>query len=481
MCRFARGAGGGSQRRPNMSYKRNDQLNNYDVFPKVLAAGRETTVHIRALGNRTVFGEDKEYTVAVCELDGGNPHHFPKTGSFTHVKAVCDAEGTLSFTYAFPTEQMYFLRVLEGDHFHCELNVYAVGDDLVGRYPFLGDLHMHTCRSDGSQIPAVVCAEYRRFGYDFTVISDHHRYYPSLEAIEAYRGVPTEMTIVPGEEVHLPPVHDKSGDVHIVNFGGEYSVNGLVEATQIWEKGKDLKYRALRTENVPDVMTQDEYSDELEAYAATLDIPDDIDRIPAAICSWAFAQIKKAGGLAIFAHPNWIENVYHVPEKLTDWLFEKREFDAFEVLGGERYYEQNGFQTARYNDERAKGHRVPIVGSTDSHSCYDTNKGYDVCSTIIFSPENERKALIESVRGFYSVAVDTISKEFRVVGEARFVRYVTFLLQYYFPLHDDLCFEEGRLMKQYATGTAAEKAEALEALGHICGRMKKLREKYFAF
>jgi hypothetical protein len=258
-------------------------------------------------------------------------------------------------------------------------------------------------------------------------------------------------------------------------------VNGLVEATQIREKGKDLKYRAIRTDDVPDVMTQDEYDDALEAYAATLDVPDDIDRIPAAICSWAFAQIKKAGGLAIFAHPNWIENVYHVPEKLTDWLMEKQEFDAFEVLGGENYYEQNGFQTARYNDERAKGRRIPVVGSTDSHTCYDTNRNWNICSTVIFSPENERKALIDSVRGFYSVAVDTISPEFRLVGEGRLIRYTAFLLQYYFPLHDELCFEEGRLMKQYATGTKADKDEALEALGRINGRVKKLREKYFAF
>ena len=464
-----------------MAYKRNDQLNNFDVFPKVFAAGREAAVHIRTLGGRVAFHDDTKYTVKVCALDGGNPYHFPKTASFVDVEASCDADGMLTFTHTFPSEQMYFLRVSDGERQLCELNVYAVGADLVGRYPFLGDLHMHTYRSDGSQHPAVVCAEYRRYGYDFTVISDHHRYYPSLEAIGFYRGVPTEMTIVPGEEVHLPPVHGKTGDVHIVNFGGEYSVNGLVEATQIWEKGKDLKYRAYRENDVPDVMTQDEYSDELEAYAAKLDIPDDIDPIPAAICSWAFGQIKKAGGLAIFAHPNWIENVYHVPEKLTDWLFEKREFDAFEVLGGERYYEQNGFQTARYYEECAKGHKVPIVGSTDSHSCYDTNKGYNVASTIIFSPRNERKALIESVRGFYSVAVDTISEEFRLVGDSRLVRYGTFLLQYFFPLHDELCFEEGRLMKQYATGTAAEKAEALEALGHICGRVGRLREKYFAF
>ena len=161
-------------------------------------------------------------------------------------------------------------------------------------------------------------------------------------------------------------------------------------------------------------------------------------------------------------------------------MMEKHPFDAFEVLGGERYYEHNGFQTARYYDERAKGHIFPIVGSTDSHSSYESNAGAFICETIVFSPENERKALISSIKDFYSVAVDTISKEFRLVGETRFIRYGCFLLKNFFPLHDELCFEEGRLMKQYVTGTASEREEAAEILKAINGRMKRFNKKYFA-
>ena len=89
--------------------------------------------------------------------------------------------------------------------------------------------------------------------------------------------------------------------------------------------------------------------------------------------------------------------------------------------------------------------------------------------------------MIQSIKDFYSVAVDTISKEFRLVGEKRFVRYGCFLLNEYFPLHDELCFEEGRLMRQYATGTAEEKEEAKEMLIKIGDRVQKHREKYFDF
>ena len=214
---------------------------------------------------------------------------------------------------------------------------------------------------------------------------------------------------------------------------------------------------------------------------AETETPEGVDAMPFALCCWIFDRIRDANGLGIFAHPNWISNVLQIPEKLTDYMMEKQPFDAFEVLGGENYYEQNGFQTARYYEERAKGRRFPIVGSTDSHSSYESNANAFICATIVFSPENERKALIASIKDFYSVAVDTISKEFRLVGEARFIRYGDFLLKNYFPLHDELCYEEGRLMKQYVTGTEEERAEALAGLNAITGRMKKQREKYFDF
>lgn len=168
-------------------------------------------------------------------------------------------------------------------------------------------------------------------------------------------------------------------------------------------------------------------------------------------------------------------------DALNDWLVENKIFDAFEVLGGERYFEQNGYQTVRYYEDRARGFKYPVVGSTDSHSCTPENKGAYICSTIVFSPENERKALIDSIRNFRSVAVDTISKEFRLVGEMRYVRYGCFLLKNYFPIHDDACFEEGRLMKQAIYGTEDEKQAAVNTLSVMNGRMKKMLEKYFAF
>jgi len=464
-----------------MAFKLNDDLLNYDVFPKVFACGKRTEIHIRPLGLRPQFVPGETYKLIICALDQGNPSQYPIAADWRYFDVVCNDEGGFTFAHTFDTEQAYFLRFedMEGKRIN-QFPVYAVEGDLIGRYPFIGDLHMHTIRSDGSQLPAVVAANYRNRGYDFTVISDHRRYYPSLEAMDAYKDADIEMVIVPGEEVHMPPLDDMQNAVHIVNFGGEYSINALTYGDAVDEKGIDPKYRSLYGE-CPEYMDRETFEAMMRQKVAEADLPEGIDPYAAVCCKWIFDEIRKANGLGIFAHPNWIANVFHVPEVFTEYIMETQPFDAFEVLGGENYYEQNGFQTIKYYEDRAKGRRYPIVGSTDSHSSHESNRNSMICSTIIFARECERRELIDSVKKFHSVAVDTISEEFRLVGESRYVRYGCFLLKYFFPLHDALCAEEGRLMKQYVTGTAEEKAEAKALLTAINGRMKRQREKYFAF
>lgn len=464
-----------------MPFMSPENLLYYDVFPKVIACGKETEIHIRPLGGRPQFTPGATYKLIICAMDGGTPWQYPLASDWRYSDIVCNEEGGFTFSHTFDSEQGYFLRLedMEGKRIN-QFPVYAVEGELIGRYPFIGDLHMHTIRSDGSQLPAVVAANYRKRGYDFTVISDHRRYWPSLEAIDAYKDVDTEMVIVPGEEVHLPDVDGKQNGVHIVNFGGEYSINALTHGEAHDEKGADPKYRSLYGK-CPDYMDKETFDDMMRSLMAEADLPEGIDPYPAVCCKWIFDEIKKANGLGIFAHPNWIANVYHVAEKFTEYMMETQPFDAFEVLGGENYYEQNGFQTIKYYEDRAKGRRYPIVGSTDSHSSHEQNRNSKICSTIIFAPECERTQLIDSVKKFWSVAVDTINEDFRLVGESRLVRYGAFLLQYFFPIHDDLCAEEGRLMKQYVTGTDAEKAEAKALLTAIHGRMQRQREKYFAF
>lgn len=460
-------------------YEMTENQLRYDVYPLVVTEKKETLIHIRPLGSEKEFNIGTSYDVTIAAMDLADPKNFPASGDYKHLTVVFKESG-FEITHTFQSEQEYCIAIGVGEKIINSFSVYCVSADLAERYPFIGDLHVHTNLSDGSEIPEVVCANYRKYGYDFMTISDHNRYYPSLRALNFYKDVPIELNIVPGEEVHMPAVYGKTNDVHIVNFGGEYSINSLVEDIAVSEVGKDISVRATRKNDVPDVMTMKEYSDKMIALADKTHVPDGVDAMPVAVCNWAFDEIRKANGLGIFAHPNWRRGLsYHVPEKLTDFMMEQRNFDAFEVLGGESYYEQNGFQTVRYYEQVAKGNRFPIVGSTDTHSSSPHNKNGFICSTMVFAEKNEKNSIIKAIKDYYSIAVDTISPQFRLVGESRFIRYGCFLLKNYFPLHDELCFEEGRLMKQYAVGTAEEKQEALDVLHIINGRVKKHRHKYF--
>jgi len=458
-----------------------DLLQNFDYWPKVFAAGVETEIRIRPLGGRPCFLPGQSYKLTVCALEQGKPQWFPVSADFREQTVTADEEGGLRFVHTFPSEQAYYLRFFDmsGERVN-QFPVYCVEGDLVGRYPFRGDTHLHSTFSDGRQLPEVVCANYRGYGYDFLAITDHHRYYPSLRAMSVYKDVPTELCICPGEEVQLPAANGLKNDVHIINFGGLWSVNDLVPGNEVRDLGTDPQIRSV-TGACPPSMDQKQYDALMERLCGEIQVPEGVDPFPAASCKWVFEQIRQAGGLGIFAHPTWINDVFHVPEKLSDLLVREGWFDAFEVLGGENYYEQNGFQTVRYYEDRAKGFRYPIVGASDSHNSNPSNDNNDVGATIVLSAENERAALIDSIRNFYSVAVDNISAEPRLVGESRLVRYCWFLLNCYFPLHDALCFEEGRLMKQYAVGTEEEKEEALNLLKLLHGRVRRNMEKNFGF
>ena len=212
---------------------------------------------------------------------------------------------------------------------------------------------------------------------------------------------------------------------------------------------------------------------EIEKKVQQAGIPKSIDSRSYAVCLWGFEKIRQADGLGVFCHPYWLEDVYQIPEDFTLYMLQEHPFDAFEVLGGENYYAQNGLQTALYYDEYQRGRVHPIVGSTDSHGSTASNRNWDICSTIVFARANERKDILNAVKEKYSVAVDTISKEYRLVGEYRLQKYAAFLMERYFPIHDQQSLGDGELMYQYAIGNAT-KAE-VEVMGK---RAEALLEKY---
>ena len=450
------------------------EMYNYDVFPKVVLAGEENLITIKALGWHAGFEAGKSYKLCISGMEDGETDMYPDWAFYREVQVVADEDDSLRFPFTFPTEQEYLIKFerISGQD-PVKVYVYAVNEDMRGRYPYRGDLHVHSRRSDGKESPAIVCANYRAAGYDFMAITDHRRYYPSLEAMQAFEGVAPDFCLVPGEEVHVPLT-----DIHIINFGSHFSINGLVDGSiNQEERGDDPKYRS-DNGACPPVLSRDEYERMIRERAAKGKwFGSEQADISYAVCEWVYDRIREGGGLAIFCHPCWRRRLtYQVPTKFIEKMLDEHPFDAYEVLGGENYYEQDGLQTAWYYEELAKGHRFPIVGSTDTHGSTEHNRNALICSTIVFAPANTRESLIQSVRESYSVAVDTISKEFRLVGSLRLQKYACFLMENFYPLHDRACAIEGEYLRQYVTGAESAK-ERLDLIG---GDVSRMIRKYCA-
>jgi len=94
--------------------------------------------------------------------------------------------------------------------------------------------------------------------------------------------------------------------------------------------------------------------------------------------------------------------------------------------------------------------------------------------TICFAPSVELPDLIKAIKEERSVAIETPAGRLpRAFGPYRLVAYTHFLLRYVLPVHDELCYEEGRLMIEYAGG----KKEVIEELKLLQGQVKKYYER----
>ena len=443
------------------------ELYDYDIYPKVFLADREQTVTVQPLGAHAAIPPGTPCRVEVQKMNRDNWKQYPEISGRLVLETPVEADGCLRFTayYAGEGEFLLWISPVAMPQQRLELSVYALAADMAGRYPYRGDLHLHSCRSDGREAPAVLAANYRGHGYDFMAITDHHRYYPSLEAMDAWQGL-TDLTLVPGEEVHLP-----LNDVHYVNFGGSYSINGLVTPNFNQENGR----RSLEG-SAPDTMTREEYETMIRALAEHVPLEHESERISFAVLQWIYGHMQANGGLGIFPHPYWVCPVMQLHESYTRFIYEQKPFDAFEVLGGESYYAQNGFQTGFYYEMKARGFDHPVVGSTDAHGSTEHNPNARICSTIVFAKENTRDGLIDAIKEKYSMAVDTISAEYRLVGDFRLMKYASFLMEQYFPLHDLAAHAEGYYMNRLLAGDSQAKA----VLAAMKGQIPQMMEKYFA-
>jgi predicted metal-dependent phosphoesterase TrpH len=418
-----------------------------ELAPKVVLSGAETPVTLRPGPEEPPLDPEREYEVRLLPMEEGTAE--PVEGG-RRLKLRAEG-GAVRFSAAFAGEQEYRVVLFGADPEQAlgRASLYSVRADLFARRPYKGDVHMHSRYSDGLDEPGALAAHNRRLGLDFMALTDHRLYAPSLEAAAAFGNLPLDLRIYPGEEVHPP-----DSQVHFVNFGGSFSVQ--------------------------ERFAEPAYLEEIARLVAVLpDLPAGVSPYIYASSLWTLAKIREAGGLAIFCHPYWIwRDEYNVPEALIERLFADSVFDAYEVLGGFDLSEteSNALQVARYYSEAARGRQVPVVGDSDGHGFARGLHGWYY--TVALAESSDFADLRQAIVDQYAVAVEGLpgAPAARAYGPFRLVKYVSFLLREVFPLHDELCIEEGEWMAAHLAGDAA----AAPKLAELQGRTAALYDRLWA-
>lgn len=441
------------------------EVRHFDISPTVVPAGKRTTVTLKGHGGYHAFYDDLDYQVRIIPKekrdylinDDFNIDEYANECNI--VDAVCK-DGVLSFEYTFEGEQEWaialrckngeedFLKyynpwrvmfrqrwsLIDWNEFRYFFRLYSVEEDLYGLKPFKGDLHTHTDYSDGTDTPELFCGYYRGYGYDFIAITDHYEYDGSIRAVERMKELDTGFKVFLGEEVHVIP---SGGLFHIVNFNGKSSVNKKILAD----------YEGVKAE--------------VFELAKSFEGLSERDSQELAWFKWITDEIRKVGGMPICAHPfDTINFAYNTPTNITVEALKRGFFDAYELLNCSLPGANN--QIALYFDLLRQGLNIPAVGTTDSHG--STDHGMCHCannSTVVFAKNAE--AIPDAIRNMMCTAVSHQPEQRPVAyGSFRLVKYTCFLLENYFPLHNELCKASSVLQTEYFKGNT-ELKPAIEA------------------
>ncbi len=414
--------------------------NNYRVEPRVVRCDCVSEISIYPIGKSMKFDDDTEYKVGFIPTEVSNKTNVicdVKNAEYDSITAK-STDGVLSFEYRFAHEQKWVIAVVDikDENNIMKFPVFSLYEDLYNRNPYLGDLHIHTSSSpDASEDILFLLSDYRKAGFDFMAITDHMRYYPSVDAIEYFKDVKLNFTILKGEEVHLKP----SDYMHIISVGCESGITDYFN------------------NNI------EEWMKEVEEQSKELSLKETINKFEYSLRCKVADKIREGGGMAIMAHPHWVFcDEYNTRPEIVWELMKNGAYDAIEVVAGVGPKENN-LQTAMYNEMRAEGIKTPIVGSSDTH--YSTPSDlFCVGKTLAFANGNDYESIRESVKNYYTVAIEQYgNEEPKIYGSYRLVKYAQFLLEFYFPHHNELCAEESVIIKKFYDDFDGAKKE-IEAL-----------------
>ncbi len=447
----------------------NKHVFHYRVTPSVVRADSDATVTIHPLGENVAFKQGSTYYVRFAEVETGHAD-FTKALNAKAYQCQPNEQGDIVVTHHFRGEQRHAIfisrpeedqnsphydinnrRRKNGENTVATICVYSLYEDLYGLRPFKGEVHCHTFESDGTQDAIHTVGNYRNAGYDFMAITDHFTSFASEKAMRVFRDAPVDMTLMLGEEVHVPTEH-----IHAVHLGGSQSVNQYFR----------------------------DHADEARAEVAeivkTLTLPEDVPVEDYAWRIWIANKSHEFGGLSILAHPHWVWcDVYFMGESTTRQLLRDGVHDALDLTDGEFDASLNFWA-----DMCAQGVKINLVGSTDSHRTEPTDPhkpardggGY----TVVFAPDRSPEAIKDAIRQGRSLCVNSRYAPELVVGDYRLAKYTRFLLDHYYPVYKKLCDGQGTVMWDYPVEGKPD--AALETLlGALNARSEAFAREFFGY
>ena len=417
----------------------NKQIFNYSVIPSVVKADETSTIRIHPLGENTAFLPHLTYTIEIRGVETYCSDYAYLPVATYH--AVPNEAGDLEITHHFVGEQKHAItlkrppedldatpyksityRSRRHENTDALLQVYSLNSDLYGMRCFKGEVHSHTYESDGIQDVCHTVGNYRSAGYDFLAITDHYVTMPSEKAKRIFASAPVDMTLLLGEECHVP-----TEQIHAVHIGGNGSVNAFF---------RDHKEEAER---------------EMLAIEVELSLPAHINRRDYAWRVWIARKTRELGGIAILAHPHWIwYDTYFMASATTQQLLADGVYDALDITDQEA-----DTTVALWADIQAQGRHIPVVGCTDSHYTDANNPHHPARGgyTLVFAPDRSEENLLTAIREGHSLAVNATGDPERIQGPYRLVKLARFLLDNYYPVYKRLCHAQGVVMAEYSAGS----------------------------
>ena len=136
---------------------------NYELYPSIVKADEKNEMTVIPTERAFLLFEDREYSIEIIPRNGNEPYDYiPEAFEKLPVKAQ---NGIIRFDYTFNGEQEYLIYLTCDERVIGEFHVYSLYPDLYSLKALKGDLHSHSCRSDGARDPSALAGHFREQGY----------------------------------------------------------------------------------------------------------------------------------------------------------------------------------------------------------------------------------------------------------------------------------------------------------------------------